>query len=117
MIINENVMKIVNSISNLKCKDDFAMIVQSGINQNKEEVIAEIAFLSKFVVQTFSVMKRIGTTGEGYDKLMFEWNENFEKVSTLLKLIVKEILRDDKKDYLKNISQLIKRVFLISLIY
>ena len=35
-------------------------------------------------------MERVGREGEGYDKLSFQFAENLEKASTLVRLLVKE---------------------------
>lgn len=60
----------------------------------------DLSFLSKFLVNTDSVMKRIGIGGEGYSKLSFEFTENLEKASTLIRLLVKEAPDEVKKHFM-----------------
>jgi len=56
-------------------------------------------FPSKFLVNTNTVMKRIGKDAEGYGKLSYEFTENLEKASTFIRLLVKEAPDDVKKHF------------------
>jgi hypothetical protein len=58
-------------------------------------------FHAKFVVKSQEVMKRIGPTGEGYDKLSTEFSASVEKASTLLKTLVKEAPDEVKEQFVR----------------
>ncbi|MEK6565960.1 MAG: hypothetical protein AABZ41_04560, partial [Bacteroidota bacterium] len=58
-------------------------------------------FHAKFVVKSQDVMKRIGPTGEGYDKLSTEFSASVEKASALLKTLVKEAPDEVKQQFVR----------------
>ncbi|HWP83294.1 MAG TPA: hypothetical protein VNN76_11640 [Bacteroidota bacterium] len=60
------------------------------LGASKPEVFQDIIFHAKFVTNSYRVMTRIGFDAEGYDKLSAEFKESLEKVSTLIKTLVKE---------------------------
>lgn len=84
----------------LKNQDELAQIIELARTQGKQQVLDDIAFLAKSAWNTFNAMQRTGPEGEGYDKLSMLFNENYEKVSTLLRTLLKEAPEDVKK-YLK----------------
>jgi len=74
----------------LRRADDLASLIELSRLLNQSQVLDDLCFLSKFLVNTRSVMERVGREGEGYDKLSFQFAENLEKASTLVRLLVKE---------------------------
>lgn len=81
----------------LKNQDELAQIIELARTQGKQQVLDDIAFLAKSVWNTFNAMQRTGPEGEGYDKLSMLFNENYEKVSTLLRTLLKEAPEEVKK--------------------
>jgi hypothetical protein len=55
-----------------------------------DQTFRDAIFHAKFAVKTKDIMGRIGTDGEGFDKLSTEFQNSVEKTSALLKTIVKE---------------------------
>ncbi len=47
-------------------------------------------------------MNRIGKNGEGYAKLSFEFGENLEKASSLVRLLVKEAPDEVKRHFVST---------------
>ena len=84
----------------LRHSPDLASLIELSRLHHQEQVLDDLSFLSKFLVNTDSVMKRIGIGGEGYSKLSFEFTENLEKASTLIRLLVKEAPDEVKKHFM-----------------
>jgi len=104
MTISPEVSSLVAAIQDfsrnkLRRPADFAVLIDLAYAQKKKDVLGELSFLAKFVWNTYTVMKRIGRNEEGYDKLSFQFNENMEKASTLIRLIMKEGPADAKRDF------------------
>lgn len=53
-------------------------------------LLLDAAFHAKFVVRSQEIMRRIGAGADGFDKLAAEFQSSLEKVSTLLRTLVKE---------------------------
>lgn len=119
MILNLETIKIINSLNDLKNKDDFSIILETAISKNKINIFNEIAFFSKFSVKTFSILKRIGPNDESYPKLESEWKINLEKIISLLKVILVEFESEEKirieNKYFQNTQEsFLNLTFLIS---
>jgi hypothetical protein len=104
MTIGPEASSLVETIQNfsqnkLRRSADLAVLIDQAYKKKKEEPLSELSFLAKFIWNTFTVMKRIGKGSEGYDKLSFQFNENIEKASTLLRLIMKESPDDIKQRF------------------
>ena len=83
----------------LKNRDDLAQIIELARTQRKLQVLDDIAFFGKSLWNTFNTMQRTGPAGEGYDKLSNLFNDNYEKVSTLIRTLVKEAPEDVKEHF------------------
>jgi hypothetical protein len=83
----------------LRHADDLASLIELSRLNSQRHVLDDVCFLSKFLVNTNTVMKRIGRDAEGYSKLSFEFTENLEKASTFIRLLVKEAPDDIKKHF------------------
>lgn len=59
----------------------------------------DLIFQAKFAIKTLGVMKRIGSDGEGYEKLATEFGSSLEKVSTLLKELVNAYPQEDGQKF------------------
>lgn len=86
--------------------DDVAFLIEQARNGGMAEVLEDAAFHAKFVTKSFGVMKRIGADGEGYGKLSVEFQVSIEKVSTLLKILVKESADDLKVRFVRRFFSL-----------
>ncbi len=63
--------------------DDVAVLLDLGGAPPGSNALQELGFLAKFLTRTYAIMARIGTTGNGYDGLLKEFNENLVKASAL----------------------------------
>ncbi|MBI3587106.1 MAG: hypothetical protein HY088_08260 [Ignavibacteriales bacterium] len=80
----------VASDRKLHYPQEIAQLIDLAHEGGKVEVLEDVVFHAKFLTKSFGVMKRIGMDGEGYDKLSAEFQTGMEKVTTLLKTIIKE---------------------------
>lgn len=69
----------------LHYRQEIAELVELAAPQRQEQVFEEVVFLSKFLWNTYNVLKRIGPQGEGYEPLSAEFKYSLEKTVGLLK--------------------------------
>ncbi len=74
-----------------------------------EQVFRDAIFHAKFAVKSKEVMTRIGTDGEGFDKLAAEFQSSIEKTSALLRTVVKEAPEEVKKRFVADFFSLDQR--------
>jgi hypothetical protein len=104
MVVSQETAALISSLQDFSGRklhhaDDLASLVDLSRLHNHGQVLDDVCFLSKFLIKTSAVMKRIGKDAEGYDKLSFEFAENLEKVSTFIRLLVKEAPDDLKRHF------------------
>ncbi len=81
---------------------DVGHFLEAARQSQKMSVFEEAIFLSKFVTKSLAVMRRIGTDGEGYDKLSSEFQANLQKTASLLKTL-REGMPDEVKRNQENL--------------
>ena len=104
MVISQETSALISSVqefsrNKLRHADDLAILVELSRLRRQDQVLDDICFLSKFLVNTTTVMQRIGPDGEGYDKLSREFSENLEKANTFVRLLVKEAPEEVKRHF------------------
>ncbi|HTR80926.1 MAG TPA: hypothetical protein VMM58_04785 [Bacteroidota bacterium] len=104
MVVSQETAALISSLQDysqqkLQHADDLAALIELSRSHNLIQVLDDLCFLSKFLVNTNSVMKRIGPDAEGYVKLSHEFAENLEKASTFVRLLVKEAPEDIKRHF------------------
>lgn len=104
MVISQETTTLVSSLQNfarekLHHPDDLASLIELSRLYRHDQVLDDLAFIAKFLVNTSAVMKRIGKNGDGYEKLAHEFAENLEKALTLVRLIVKEAADDVRRRF------------------
>ena len=85
----------------LKYPREVAWLLDLADERRLSQVFEDAIFHAKFTTKTQEVMKRIGATGDGFDKLSSEFQASMEKVSTLLRTIVKESPEEVKQHFTK----------------
>lgn len=76
-------------------------ILIEAASLGRSELFNDAIFHAKFVVKSQEIMKRIGPTGDGYDKLSAEFSASMEKASSLLKTLVKDSPDEAKQQILR----------------
>lgn len=77
-----------SSRKRLNYPNDVGEILEAAQNGGRTGQFEEVIFLAKFISKSFDVMSRIGSDGEGYEKLSVEFESNIQKLSSLLKEIL-----------------------------
>jgi hypothetical protein len=101
MVISQETSSLVSSLQEfseekLQHADDLASLIELSRLHHSDQVLDDLSFLAKFLINTSGVMNRIGKNGEGYETLSREFAENLEKASTFIRLLVKEAPDDVK---------------------
>ncbi len=72
----------------LKHPETLRILVEQAKKQNREELLDDTAFLSKFLWNAYTIMRREGPNSENTMKLLAEYNANLEKVITLIRTLI-----------------------------
>ncbi len=104
MVVSQETAALITSLQDFSRRklhhaDDLASLIELSRLHNHRQVLDDVCFLSKFLVNTNGVMKRIGKSAEGYDKLSYEFTENLAKASTMIRLLVKEAPDDVRQRF------------------
>ncbi|MBW7889284.1 MAG: hypothetical protein H3C35_13165 [Bacteroidetes bacterium] len=84
------------SNNTLKRPMDLGALLEVSRQNDKQVVLEELAFISKFLIKTMEIIKRIGQNGEGYDKLYGEFSSNVVKSRELISSIIESAPIDVK---------------------
>ncbi len=95
----------------LKFPGDLTALLECAQERHLEQVFLDAAFHAKFAVKTKEIMVRIGQNGEGYDKLLTEFQQSIEKTSALLKTLVKEAPAKVKEHFVSEFFALDQKSF------
>jgi hypothetical protein len=76
------------SDNKLTRENDLGQLIDLALRNGEKELLNNLSFYAKFVSRTYGIMKRIGRDGDGYDKLLDEFNENLTKASNLAQNLV-----------------------------
>ena len=104
MVVSQDTATLIASLQEysgqkLRHADDLAILIELSRTRNQQQVLEDLSFLSKFLVNARAVMERVGAGGEGFDKLSFQFAENVEKASTFVRLLVKEAPEETKRHF------------------
>ena len=104
MVISQETTSLVSSLQNfsrerLHHPDDLSLLIELSKLHRHDQVLDDLTFIAKFLVNTSAVMKRIGKNGEGYEVLASEFAENLEKALNFVRLLVKEAPDDVKRRF------------------
>lgn len=84
---------------------DFGILLEIGCREENHILLDELSFLAKFVRRAHAIMQRIGTDGEGYDKVSAEFTVNLERAKDRLRNLMQsgsdEEARRLEKEYLE----------------
>lgn len=101
MVISEHTQKFTAAVqeysgNQLMHPADCSLLIEAASLHAKQNDLADLSFTAKFLHKTFAVMKRIGSQGEGYDKLSEEFEANSMKAQELMKSIADTMPEDDR---------------------
>ncbi len=72
----------------LKHRETLGGLIELARKQNRQRLLDDIAFLSKFLWNAYTVIRREGPNSENTTKLLAEYNVNLEKVIMLIKTLI-----------------------------
>jgi hypothetical protein len=75
----------------LRFPDELSTLVRSCAGSERWQDVLTLSFHAKFIVRASEVMKRIGSQGEGYDKLSDEFSGQMETARALLHGILEHV--------------------------
>ena len=87
-------------------RGEIGMLLECATARNMHQVFEDITFLAKFVTNASGVLKRVGPSHADAAKLVGEFKDNLEKVSTLLRTLVKEEPADARQQLLSRFFSL-----------
>jgi len=76
------------SRNKLTCREDLGVLLELARERGADEELEELSFQAKFAARAFTIMKRIGRNGEGYDRLAAEFGASLEKVRALATMLL-----------------------------
>lgn len=82
----------------LKRREDLGILLELGAHADHRSALGDLGFSAKFLARAHGMMQRIGPGGEGYDRLSAEFSSHLEKVSMLLRSILRDA-PDDVRSY------------------
>lgn len=74
----------------MRYRPEVTVLLRAAAARSMEQVFLDCVFHATFVVKTRDVMKRIGAGAEGFDTLSTQFGDGLERVSTLLRTLIKE---------------------------
>lgn len=96
-----NFIERVDSFSQyrLQNKKDISILLQLSRDEQKKQIFDDLTFHAKFIYRLFGILRRTPPDSETYPKLTAEFNDGCEKVSTLMRTLVKEAPDDVKQPF------------------
>jgi len=105
MEIRSEINQFIDSVNTfsqnrLQNKEDVSILLQLSRDEGKEQVFDDLTFHAKYIYRVFGILKRTTPDSDAYPKLSAEFKEGIEKVSTLLRTLVKEAPDDIKQHFM-----------------
>lgn len=79
------------AVGRLHFPEELASLVRACAGSERWQDVMTLSFHAKFIVRASEVMKRIGSQGEGYDKLFDEFSGQMETARALLHGILEHV--------------------------
>jgi len=73
----------------LSRRQDLGTLIELASHAQGKSMLDELSFYAKFISKCHGIMVRIGSKGEGYDKLTVEFTTNIEKAKGALGAILR----------------------------
>ena len=87
-------------------RNEIGLLYECSFDRNMKQVFDDICFYAKFVSNAFAILKRTGGTTEDTEKLSNEFKESLEKVSTLIRTLIKEAPDETKQKFVQQFFSL-----------
>lgn len=105
MVIRPETAKFIMDVENhagrkMSHPTEVGTLLECARRSNAMETYEDLIFQAKFATKAIAIMKRIGSNGEGYEKLATEFGSSLERVSTLLRELLKGYPAEDERKFL-----------------
>lgn len=85
--------------SSLHCRREVEFLLETASERGMDQVFEDSIFLAKFVVNAMNVVRRTGSDSNDTSKLVTEISTSLEKVTTLLRTLVKETPETERDQF------------------
>jgi len=85
---------------------EIGLLIEAANSVSLRRVLDDILFHAKFLANAFNLLKRVGSDSPDTVKLSSEFQEGVEKVSTLLRTLIKESPKEMRDIFLKRFLSL-----------
>ena len=85
---------------------EIGLLIEAANSVSLRRVLDDILFHAKFLANAFNLLKRVGSDSPDTVKLSSEFQEGVEKVSTLLRTLIKESPKEMRDLFLKRFLSL-----------
>jgi hypothetical protein len=92
-------------------RHEVGVLLQRAKEPQNTPLFEDLIFIAKFVSKTSEVMRRIGPSAEGYQKLATEFKDNAQRASALVKTLLKEGDRDLRQQFTESYFGLDQKSF------
>jgi len=65
-------------------KDDMGLLIDTAVQNDRQQLLNDLSFHAKLVVRTHGIMSRIGKDAEGFENLSREFTSGVERASNML---------------------------------
>ena len=86
-------------------RNEIGLLWESAQDRNMKQVFDDICFYAKFVSNAYNILQRGGQSDET-EKLSVEFKDALEKVSTLIRTLIKEAPGEPKQQFIKHFFSL-----------
>jgi len=105
MVIRPETAKFITEVENhtgrkMSHPTEVGSLLECARRSNSLQTYEDLIFQAKFTTKAIAIMKRIGNDGEGYEKLATEFGSSLERVSALLKELLKGYPAEDEQRFL-----------------
>lgn len=100
MIVSPEILKFVEKLEayagqKMHYPVELGVLLQCAAASGRTQELNELCFQAKFLVRTNEIIKRIGPGGEGYEKLVSEFQLSAQKINKTIQELMKNIPEED----------------------
>ena len=79
--------------------DDLGILVELATAHTRQTTLGELSFLAKFICRTHDLIKRIGSRGDDYDKVLREFSDAVQKAMSLTGILLAEAPQETRRHF------------------
>jgi hypothetical protein len=71
-------------------REDLGILLELGMQPERRRSLSELSFCAKFIHRAHAILRRIGSDGEGYERMAKEFGANVERAVALIRMLVED---------------------------